>query len=436
MLVFGGAGYLRAQVAEDVEARRARLQAELEAEERAIAEQTRLLEAKQRDTATVQGEIDLLKAQIKRAETNIKAKRVQITRLEDDIKNREGKILTLDQKIRREQGSLSELLRKTRDLDATSFVEILLGNEQFSDFFNDVDDFTFVQKSIHQAFAEMRGAQEEARREKVALEERKNREIDAQKVIEEEQRLIASKEKDKQVILSANKSQEAVYKQVLAERQRRAAQIRAALFALRDTAAIPFGKALEYATAASKKTGVRPALILAILEQESNLGANVGSCVITNLQSGETRSMNSGRVFANGIHPTRDLPLLQSILPALGRNPLDTPVSCPLSIGYGGAMGPAQFIPSTWNLMSASIAAAVGVGTPDPWNPEHAFMAAAMLLRDNGAAAGGYTAEVNAACRYYSGRTCAAGPGSSYGNQVMGKASNIQLNMINPLQNI
>ena len=181
---------------------------------------------------------------------------------------------------------------------------------------------------------------------------------------------------------------------------------------------------------------MRPAFVLAILQQESNLGENVGSCVITNLFSGETKSLKSGRVFANGIHPTRDLPLLQTLLRELGRDPLTTNVSCPQAVGYGGAMGPAQFIPSTWNIMQSAIAAAVGTSVPDPWLSEHAFMASSLYLRDLGAGAGTYSAELNAACRYYSGKACRAGPGAGYGNSVMAKAQDIQLNMIDPLQNI
>ncbi len=435
IFTFSGVLLVRAQVTEDIDSRRARLQAELEAEERAIAEQTKLLQAKQRETGTIQGEVDLLRSQIRQAQTRINAKKVQITRLEDDILNRESNIVTLEEKINKEKGSLAELLRKSRDVESSSFVEIILDNNSLTGFFSDLDSFALVQRSMHDLLEEIRDSQEQSRQEKLILEQKKSNELDAQKIIEEERLRIAKNESAKNTLLNISKSQEQSYQAVLAARQKRAAEIRAALFALRDTAAIPFGQALEFANQAQRLTGVRPAFLLAIIQQESNLGANVGSCVITDLKTGQTRGINSGQVFNNGIHPTRDLPLLQTILPQLGRDPLVTPVSCPMSVGYGGAMGPAQFIPSTWNMMKASIASALGVAVPDPWNPHHALIASAMLLRDNGAAGGGYTAEINAACRYFSGRTCATGPGSSYGNQVMARAQNIQLNMIEPLLN-
>ena len=91
-------------------------------------------------------------------------------------------------------------------------------------------------------------------------------------------------------------------------------------------------------------------------------------------------------------------------------------------------MGPAQFIPSTWKLNATRIAGAVGKSVADPWNPQDAIMASALYLQDLGAVAGSYTAERNAACRYYSGRVC-GGSNSFYGDQVMAKVQAIQANI-------
>jgi hypothetical protein len=100
-------------------------------------------------------------------------------------------------------------------------------------------------------------------------------------------------------------------------------------------------------------------------------------------------------------------------------------------------MGPAQFIASTWMLFKDKIARAANVTNPNPWNPEHAFIASAIYLSELGARSGSYTAEKNAACRYYSGKACSTGNiNNTYGTQVMTKADNIQRTMINPLQGL
>ena len=88
----------------------------------------------------------------------------------------------------------------------------------------------------------------------------------------------------------------------------------------------------------------------------------------------------------------------------LGRDPYSTPVSCPMSFGYGGAMGPAQFIPSTWVVYKNRVKAITGKPA-DPWNIKDAFLAAALYLSDYGAMKQTYNGEWRAAMIYFSGST-------------------------------
>jgi len=114
-----------------------------------------------------------------------------------------------------------------------------------------------------------------------------------------------------------------------------------------------------------------------------------------------------------------------------------TPVSCPLgkvftsSRGYGGAMGPSQFIPSTWILYEKRLEERLDVPFANPWDAKHAIMATALYMQDLGAAGGTYTAERNAACRYYSGRACdnKKPTNFTYGDSVIKKADGFQTNI-------
>ena len=92
-------------------------------------------------------------------------------------------------------------------------------------------------------------------------------------------------------------------------------------------------------------------------------------------------------------------------------------------------MGPAQFIASTWNGHKARVAAAEGKAVASPWIARDAIMASAFLHKDNGAV----NDERNAACRYYSGRSCSS-VSNSYGNSVVALAKKIQNEQINALQ--
>jgi hypothetical protein len=95
-------------------------------------------------------------------------------------------------------------------------------------------------------------------------------------------------------------------------------------------------------------------------------------------------------------------------------------------------MGPAQFIPSTWDNGTATsfknrVAKTLGIASPNPWNPEHAFIASALYLTDLGGV--GYSGEIKAACKYFG----TGGSSCSYGKQVIAKADNIQSSMIDQL---
>ncbi|MDQ3232140.1 MAG: lytic murein transglycosylase [Pseudobdellovibrionaceae bacterium] len=412
---------------------REQLALDLEACNREIEKWTSTLSATKNESASFSRDVSALTAKINAAQANIKGKNIAIANLGKDIQDKESAIQNLDTQIGRGKAALAVLLRKTNEIDSFSLAEAMLSSKDFSDFFIDVDAYSATQRSLGNVFNELRGTKALTESERLALAQKRDAEASAKSLIESTKKEVERNQADKKTLLAASQSKEKTYAQVLAEKKAAAAKIREALFPLRDAGAIQFGTALQYANAASAATGVRPAFILAILQQESNLGANVGSCVITDLTTGATKNVNTGTIWPNGIHPTRDLPLLQTILTNLGRDLLTTKVSCPLSIGYGGAMGPTQFIPSTWVGIGPRVASILGKATADPWSPQDAITATAVFTKDLGAAAQTYEAERNAACRYYSGRACALGPGSAYGNQVMSRASTIQTTMIDPL---
>ncbi len=427
--------FLHAQ--ESPEERRSRLEAELAQYEKEIAEKEKILAEQKQQTGSLQRDVSILTNQIEQAKLKIKARTISITKINSEIGKKNQKIETLEERMTRQKESLAQLIRKTDEIDDSNVVHLILSSEEISEFYGDVDTFASIKQSVKSSVDEIKTVKTETLEEKKGLEKKQDEELDAKAELESAKKKVEVSEAEKKKLVSVSKGKEKEYEQILKERRAKAAQIRAALFSVRDSAAIPFGKALEYALEAEQKTGVRPAFLLAILTQESNLGQNTGSCYLSDPVTGAGTSVRSGNALAKVMKPDRDVAHFLSITKAVGRDPYKTLISCPQSIGWGGAMGPAQFIPSTWMLYNTRLKASLGTSAPDPWNPEHAFMASATYLADLGANAKTFTAERTAACRYYSGKACTAlAQAMTYGNSVMGKAKNIQENQIDPLEGL
>jgi membrane-bound lytic murein transglycosylase B len=382
-----------------------------------------ILDGTRDKVTTIDGDVKALTAKIKTAEATIKSKNIAISQLGKDINLRSQKIDGLEELIDEGKSSLAQLIRRTNEIDQYSLAEVVLDSKNLSDFFIDLDSFFSIQRDLEKHFNQVRQTISETEEERMRLGEIQDQELDAKYEVETKKKTIARTETEKKQLLAATKLEAKSYEQIVKDRQAKASQINAALFRLRgvDGGGIPFQQALAYAKIASSYTGVRTAFILGILRQESNLGVNVGQCLLVDPKTGAGKGKNTGTPFPNVMHATRDVPYFIDMMGRLGRDPYGTPVSCPQSIGYGGAMGPTQFIPSTWKGYEGRIAAAYKVSVGDPWNPEHAIMATALFLQDLGAGRGGYSAEREAAGRYYAGGNWAS-LGLGYAASVLGHA--------------
>ena len=383
--------------------RRTELERELAELEKEIDAQRVILDNKQRERVSLERDLAILDAKIQKARLSIKARELVISKLRADIKGKEGVIVGLEGQISNQKQTLAALIRKTNEYDYYSFSELVLSSRELSDFFADVNTYAVLKDAVRESFKRLESNKLATQVQKESLESKVSEEIDLKKIQELEKRRIEEQEAEKKRIVKLSKGQEAEYQKTISAKEKNATAIRTELFSLRGSAAIPFDRAYTLAKKAGAKTGVRPAVILGIIAEESNLGENVGT------GNWKVDMKNS-----------RDTVPFLDIVSRLGLNPDEMPVSKKPWYGYGGAMGPAQFIPSTWILYEDRIAKETGHNPPNPWDPEDAFMAAAILLMDNGADAKTRSSERLAALRYFAGWKNASNKSYAfYGDDVM-----------------
>lgn len=414
---------------------RAALQAQLDQIEHDIATNQGTLSQLQTQRTSLERDIQILDNKITTAQLQIKQTDLTLNQIGTNIAAKQASIAQVDTSVTKGQESVAQIIRRTRQIDDIPPVELALSGS-ISDFFQDIDMFDQVQRALGSAFTDLANQRQDLSQKKTELQDQETQaeQVRQAQVVAKQQ--VQSDASQKQTILTQTKGQEQAYQQLISDKQKQADAIRQALFGLRDSGAIPFGTALGYAKEASTGTGVSPALVLAILTQESNLGVNVGSCYLSSLSTGAGFGKNTGKTFSNVMKAPRDTAPFETITDALGLDWSNTAVSCPQSGGgYGGAMGPAQFIASTWMLYKPRLTQLTGEAMPNPWNARTAVFATALLMKDNGADGGTRTAERTAALKYFAGGNWAKAANAPYGDSVMDLRDKIQ-GEINILNNV
>jgi len=393
----------------------------------------------EKEKQTLNSKISSLRNQIKNLEYQIYQSNLMIGDLGVQIKDTEVSIDKTSLQIEGIKGRLVSVIRKINEEDYRSLAEVML-MEGLSEFFDNLAAYESLSSETKTLLVDIKSLKSSLETQKQSLDSDKE-DLEDQVYLQTLQKNQSSNLKSQQEYYL--KLTEEQYQQQLKEKQeieKAAAQIRSRLFELIGVAqgGIEFGKAVEIAQYVERTTGVRAAFLLSILAQESmrygQIGGNIGQCYLKNVNTGDGIRIQSGAASARTMNPTRDAPPFLEIIKELNqlrnlvRDPFGTPVSCWIPAysygkpyGWGGAMGPAQFIPSTWVRYNDRISGITGISA-DPWDIKDSFLAAGLYLKDLGAE----NNEFKAAMKYFSGSSWTWSEEQSYGNPVIQRAKQYQ----------
>lgn len=350
---------------------------------------------------TLANKIKQLKTQSAALALKIKQTTLEIQKLNGQITQTQEQIDLNNRQIALLKSQISSLMQMLYEQDHRSLLDIVLSEITFSDLYTKLYDVQKINQSIATILDQVKI--------KTAILSDKHKQLSDQK--EQQQNLVAivtlqnqklsQNISDQNSLLTKTKGKESNYQAALSDTKKKASEIRGRIYDLFNVGKqVTFGEAVTVAQWASGFTGVRAAYLLAILTQESNLGKNVGTCN----RPGDPVSKSWRTIMK----PDRDQKPFLTITKELGLNPDVTPVSCPMrdkngnQIGWGGAMGPAQFIPSTWMGYKDDITGLTS-RPADPWDIRDAFLAASLKLAAGGAKT--QAGEWKAAMLYFSGST-------------------------------
>ena len=377
------------------------LQAQLADIEKQIVVYEKELKQIGAEKSTLANKLKQLQSQQAKLKLQIRQISLHITGIEQDISDTQIEINTNTQHLEWLRNEIAAVIREIAAHDQRPLFEVLLSDGGLSEFARELNDYKTLSQSLAVVVGEVKEATTalQARGEELAVQREEQQNYI--NIIDLQNQELAGTIKNQNSLLAQTKGKEDAFQAALSDTQKKAAQIKSRIYNLFGVGKnITFGDAVTIAQWVSAQTGVRAAFLLAILTQESNLGKNVGTCN----RAGDPPS-KSWKVI---MKPTRDQEPFKQITTELGLDPDTTPVSCPMrakdgsQIGWGGAMGPAQFIPSTWLGYKNKVSAITGK-IADPWDIRDAFIASATKLAADGATS--ESGEWAAAMRYFSGST-------------------------------
>lgn len=383
---------------------RLKLEQELGEIEKQIQVYEKTLGATQAQKETLQNKVNILKNRRAKIELQIKANLVALGYVEKDLERAEDQLEATLKKLADFRNYLAEALRLVAQTDTYSPVAKFLSAKSLFDFFLEINELQQIQANLGQSLDQYDALRRQLNQQTDNLNNQKENLANLLSIQKIQQQEVINAKAEQETILKDTKGRESAYQELIADSRRRANEIRSRIYELVGVPQqITFGEAVKLANWVASQIKIRPAFLLAVLTQESSLGKNVGTC---------NRPLDppakSWRVV---MKPERDHEPFKEITRELVLDIEVTPVSCPMrdsrgrQVGWGGAMGPAQFIPSTWQGYKKEVASFTGQGQANPWDIRDSFVAAAILLSRNGANRGGEPSEWAAAMRYFSGST-------------------------------
>lgn len=381
---------------------------------------------------TLQNEIAKLNAQIGQITAQIKQLNASIDQAGLEIRQTSDEISDAERTIALHRGALAQYLRITDQADQQSFAQIVLQNETLSDFFDYIHRLQLTQENISRNIQAVRQIQQSLDDYRNTLEGKKEELERLKGLTEIQQRGLATTKSSKNTILKETKGQEVKFQQLIKQTKQDLERLKAEMTYLQANG-ITVEDAVKYGQLAAIGAGIRPAFLLALLEIESHLGRNVGTGnwrddMYLCYQRLANYYTSKKQYYLNRAETEKNAYF--KVVTSLGLDPDTQKVSKEPSYGCGGAMGPAQFIPSTWLSYAESVMRLTGRSIASPWNTEDAFTAAAIKLARGGATSKTRAGEVAAAKSYIGGNpNCSQAICNSYANTVLQKATEIERNL-------
>lgn len=178
---------------------------------------------------TLQTAVNGLDLSVKKTQAKVRSKQGQITTTELEIQQLTGEIVGKEEVIKLESEAIAGTIRKLRETEDYSLVEMLLGSKNVGEFWNDTEVVRTIQDSMRVHVDSLEEAREILAGDRDEAQEKRELLVTQKDDLAAEERSLAVQKNEQQGLLSRTKNQEANYQKLLADKRAARATFESAL---------------------------------------------------------------------------------------------------------------------------------------------------------------------------------------------------------------
>ena len=368
------------------------------------------IKSKQKEARTLSREMSIYQSRINKNELEVEETELAVEAAELEVVDLGNKIVEGEERMEKDKEILRDMIKALYSYEQDSMLQIFMSRNNISDFFNEVGAVESVKDKIFETIVDLKIEKKESELRQEELGEQQESQSQLIQIRYQQNESLDDLKSQKQQLLEETKGEEKKFQQILEENKQILPALRAQLYDLQSLGEkIEFTDAISAAEYASSLTGVRREFILAIFQVETRWGTFEGAgnweddmykCYLRLSEIAQTQKRKAYYVK----RAETEKNAFFSIVDRLNLDPNSAKVSKEPVYGCGGAMGFAQFMPSTWLAYEERVSSLVGHSPPNPWNLGDALVTMAVKVSDiPGVVGGDYGAEREAAGRYFGG---------------------------------
>lgn len=209
-------------------------QAEIQQLEKQIAAYKEEIKNKKAQESTLAKQISYMEAQIKRLEAEIKLTQVKISSASLKIEQLSADINLKNIEITKQKDNLSETIRTIYEFDQETPISLVLKNNNFSDFLNQVQFIENLQGGIKAKLDIIKDLKKQLEIAKADFETQKSQLEQLHNELSGKNLVLGNQRDEKEDLLVKTKNQEKKYQQMLTDLQKKQQEIQKEIYALED----------------------------------------------------------------------------------------------------------------------------------------------------------------------------------------------------------